>query len=68
MTQCKIDSAEGKQLKQMAEKSCVNENDNFLVLLHKVNGDIIHVKEDKKRLFQAMFQYLAQIFRLLRTN
>ena len=46
----------------MAEKLCIDENDDFLVLLHKVNGDIIHVKEDKKHLFQAMYQCLAQTF------
>lgn len=46
-THCKKDSAEGKQLKlQMAEKLCVDENDDFLGLFP--------IKEDKKRLFQAM--------------
>ena len=60
--ECKIDSAEGRQLKQMAEKLCVDKNDDFLTLFHKVNRDIIRIKEDKKRLFQAMYQYSAQTF------
>ena len=55
-TQRKIDSAKRRQPKQMAEKLCVDENDDFLVLFYKVNGAyIIRITEDKKRLFQAMY-------------
>lgn len=64
--ECKIDSLQGKQLKQIVERLCLNDdnsNSEFLYLFQTVETDINKIKEQSKcSLFQAMYKYSAETF------
>ena len=65
--ECKVDSAEGKRLKQMVEKLCLNDdawNEDFLAMFNIIERDIneIKLKLQNKPLFSAMYKYSAETF------
>ena len=62
---CKVDSVEGKRLKQAVEKFCLNDdtsNEDFLAMFYIIKRGVneIKLKMQNKPLFSAMYKYSAE--------